>query len=1023
MTALTYTLPVSGTSPNETVTKAAHEAAIQAPLDDLADQIDAHAALTNNPHSVTKSQVGLGNADNTSDLNKPISTATQTALNAKAASTHTHPASDISDSTSAGRAVLTAANAAAQRTALGLGTVATTAAADYATAAQGVTADSAVQPGDNVSVLAETSTAKIMTGTERTKLAAIEAAATANATNAELRDRTTHTGAQAIATVTGLQTALDGKVATADLTAEAAARDVADVVEAWRPGENPDLFSSATTGAPEGRAVLAIGSATANAEGLALRLTGADADPADGYADVAPRAAFAMELDRVYRVRAVVRRNVDPGDPSGHGVELRIRNLNASKSAVSSVALQTSISLTVAMGRTEITALVCRGTPPDGVTVYSPPSTARYGVPFVRVYGNGAETDVELIDWADVTDTETIGVDLVTFADHIADTGNPHSVTKSQVGLANADNTSDLNKPVSTATQTALDTQDAALQTATRTAIAAASNVTRDGIEGYAFDVSDATGKVGMGLTEDSELHVGSMYLAEYDGREGLEYALSFSDLSGQVAAGVMQDGAFMAYQLATSGGTGRDAHPYAFSIHDNDGNVAFAIDPAGEVVFPLGLSTYIPPEDFSTAYPVSNVRDYNGFTVAMRQDRGQSYDVMKLDGGTTAVIQHYAPMLFDPTTGQSNAGWAGDAGGADLETALWPNIALTFSASPMQEGATAVSEASLNDFAPITDNGYQNNSTATVNAFALEHVTRETLVETTPGIIGYTPWYGGQPLSAFIRGTVLFENLMKGCRGALVAAAKYGRTVDCKFMTFVQGESGPLTTYEADLTDYADDVLPEIALQMDLASNPKMILLQTNSEAGDKRVGLAQLAVATAHADVILAAPMYQCPLIDAIHSAPLGRMILADAVALAKRSVLDTGDFTPLQPISATRVGAVIDVVFDVPGTGLAFDTDFVQSATNYGFAYTDSTTSATISTVAIVGADTVRITLNTTPSGSTKKISYAVAASPTVSGWIAERGQLYSPTDVDSAFARLGYAVPEKIRHYSVKFEKDL
>ena len=39
-----------------------------------------HLSNTSNPHSVTKSQVGLGNVDNTSDANKPISTATQTAL-------------------------------------------------------------------------------------------------------------------------------------------------------------------------------------------------------------------------------------------------------------------------------------------------------------------------------------------------------------------------------------------------------------------------------------------------------------------------------------------------------------------------------------------------------------------------------------------------------------------------------------------------------------------------------------------------------------------------------------------------------------------------------------------------------------------------------------------------------------------------------------------------------------------------------------------------------------------------------
>jgi hypothetical protein len=61
-------------------------------------------------------------------------------------------ATDISDSTSAGRALLTAADAAAQRTSLGLGTAATTASTDYATAAQGALADSAVQPGDLATV-------------------------------------------------------------------------------------------------------------------------------------------------------------------------------------------------------------------------------------------------------------------------------------------------------------------------------------------------------------------------------------------------------------------------------------------------------------------------------------------------------------------------------------------------------------------------------------------------------------------------------------------------------------------------------------------------------------------------------------------------------------------------------------------------------------------------------------------------------------------------------------------------------
>lgn len=40
-----------------------------------ASDLTAHTANTSNPHSVTKAQVGLGNVDNTSDVNKPVSTA------------------------------------------------------------------------------------------------------------------------------------------------------------------------------------------------------------------------------------------------------------------------------------------------------------------------------------------------------------------------------------------------------------------------------------------------------------------------------------------------------------------------------------------------------------------------------------------------------------------------------------------------------------------------------------------------------------------------------------------------------------------------------------------------------------------------------------------------------------------------------------------------------------------------------------------------------------------------------------
>lgn len=53
-------------------------------VDAVDGKADAHIARVDNPHVVTKAQVGLGNVDNTADIDKPISTAAQAALDLKA---------------------------------------------------------------------------------------------------------------------------------------------------------------------------------------------------------------------------------------------------------------------------------------------------------------------------------------------------------------------------------------------------------------------------------------------------------------------------------------------------------------------------------------------------------------------------------------------------------------------------------------------------------------------------------------------------------------------------------------------------------------------------------------------------------------------------------------------------------------------------------------------------------------------------------------------------------------------------
>lgn len=67
----------------ETTARLAGDATNATDISNVNNSLTSHVNNTSNPHNTTKAQVGLGNVDNTSDANKPISTATQTALDAK----------------------------------------------------------------------------------------------------------------------------------------------------------------------------------------------------------------------------------------------------------------------------------------------------------------------------------------------------------------------------------------------------------------------------------------------------------------------------------------------------------------------------------------------------------------------------------------------------------------------------------------------------------------------------------------------------------------------------------------------------------------------------------------------------------------------------------------------------------------------------------------------------------------------------------------------------------------------------
>lgn len=77
-------LALAGATPAEVALLSGATSNIQAQINAASGGLSTHEARTDNPHTVTATQVGLGNVDNTSDADKPVSTLTQAILDGKA---------------------------------------------------------------------------------------------------------------------------------------------------------------------------------------------------------------------------------------------------------------------------------------------------------------------------------------------------------------------------------------------------------------------------------------------------------------------------------------------------------------------------------------------------------------------------------------------------------------------------------------------------------------------------------------------------------------------------------------------------------------------------------------------------------------------------------------------------------------------------------------------------------------------------------------------------------------------------
>lgn len=171
------------------------------------DELDAHINDNNNPHNVTAAQVGLGEVNNTSDINKPISSATQFALSLLQSNKQNTLISGSNIKTINNQSLLGGGNIEIQSS----GGEADTVQWNNITGKP-----STFVPSSHTHIatqILQDSTHRFLTDTERAKLTSIAPSATQNSTDAALRDRATHTGTQTSASISDFTEAVQDAVA------------------------------------------------------------------------------------------------------------------------------------------------------------------------------------------------------------------------------------------------------------------------------------------------------------------------------------------------------------------------------------------------------------------------------------------------------------------------------------------------------------------------------------------------------------------------------------------------------------------------------------------------------------------------------------------------------------------------------------------------------------------------------------------------------------------------------------------
>ncbi|MCF6277055.1 MAG: fibronectin type III domain-containing protein [Candidatus Magasanikbacteria bacterium] len=242
----------------------------------------------------------------------------------------------------------------------------------------------------------------------------------------------------------------------------------------------------------------------------------------------------------------------------------------------------------------------------------------------------------------------------------------------------------------------------------------------------------------------------------------------------------------------------------------------------------------------------------------------------------------------------------------------------------------------------------------------------------------------GGTAYSGLKKGTSAYNNGLSQTTDVKNAATALGLTDRVIGVTAIHGESDQLAgnggLYQGYLEAWQSDYETDIKAITGQTRTIPLFTDQMSSfnwyNAAFPSITLDQLSAAEDNPDkIVLVTPKYFFTYSDSAHLTNVGYRWLGEYYGkVIKKVVIDGEAWRPLSPDTIVRNDNVIYAQFHVPAGELAFDTSLVSARNNYGFEYYDSTTSASISSVELLDSETVKVTLDSTPTGSGQKLRYA-------------------------------------------------